>query len=156
MTDEEYMRLAIGTTREGLSRGQTPFGACIVRDDEIVACAHNHVWAHTDITAHAEVEAIRSACHKLGAIDLSGCTIYSTCEPCPMCFAAIHWARIERIVYGATIADAQGAGFHELTISNDTMRELGGSEVVVDGPVLREECAALFTEWANHPAKRVY
>jgi guanine deaminase len=156
MSDEAWMRLAMARVREGIAAGQAPFGACIVRDGAVVACAHNHVWAHTDITAHGEVETIREACRTLATIDLSGCTIYSTCEPCPMCFAAIHWARIGRLVYGATIADAQAAGFNELTISNAQMKTLGGSSLAIAGPLLRDECAALFAEWLASPRRRLY
>ena len=115
------MELAIAKTREGIRHGQTPFGACIVKKGRVIACSHNEVWKNTDITAHAEVAAIRVACRKLGTIDLSGCTIYSTCEPCPMCFSAIHWAGIGKIVYGAGIADAAECGFGELEISNAAM-----------------------------------
>src|SRR5574341_2624438 len=109
------MRLAIDMARKGAEQGQSPFGACIVRDDEVVACEHNAVLATMDSTAHAEVQAIRTACRALNTIDLSACTIYSTCEPCPMCFGACHWAKISRIVYGAGIDDALRLGFRQLT-----------------------------------------
>jgi len=155
--DEKFMRLAIEKTREGMSRGQTPFGACIVTSDgRVAACAHNVVWATTDITAHGEVNTIREACRALGQIDLSGCTIYSTTEPCPMCFSAIHWARIRRIVYGASIADAQAAGFNELVISNESMKNSGRSPVLVEPGCLREECVALFSEWKSSGRARTY
>jgi tRNA(Arg) A34 adenosine deaminase TadA len=109
-----------------------------------------------DITAHAEVTAIRRACAALGAIDLAGCTIYSTCEPCPMCFSACHWARIDRVVYGASIDDARRAGFNELSISNEQMKRLGGSPIVIVGGVLRAQCASLFDEWLTQPQPRRY
>ncbi|MHB9124868.1 MAG: nucleoside deaminase [Armatimonadota bacterium] len=141
------MRMAIEKAREGIAEGQTPFGAVIVKDGRVVACEHNAVWATTDITAHAEIRAIRDACRVLGSVDLSGCVIYSTCEPCPMCFAACHWARIERVVYGAVIADAERAGFHELSIPNAEMKRLGGSPVELSAGVLGDEAAALFDEW---------
>ena len=150
------MRLAIQKTREGISQGQTPFGACIVKEGKVLACEHNVVWATTDITAHGEIHTIREACRKAGAIDLSGCTIYSTTEPCPMCFSAIHWARITRIVYGASIADAQMAGFHELKISNDVMKREGDSPVVVEGGCLADECVLLFAEWKSSGKEKVY
>jgi tRNA(Arg) A34 adenosine deaminase TadA len=138
------MRLAIETTRTGLAKGQTPFGAVITRDNDLVIAAHNVVWETTDITAHAEVNALRLACRKLGIVDLKGCTIYSTTEPCPMCFSAIHWANIDRIVYGTSIADAAEAGFNELPISNYDMKRLGNSRVEVVGDFLREEAKELF------------
>ncbi|NLC55996.1 MAG: nucleoside deaminase [Armatimonadetes bacterium] len=150
------MRLAIAQAREGIQRGQTPFGACIVRDGVVVAGAHNAVWAHTDITAHAEIEAIRAACRALGTVDLSGCTIYSTCEPCPMCFSACHWANLDRIVYGATIADAARAGFRELAIPNEQMKSYGQSTIQLTSGVLHAECAALFEEWGARPDRRSY
>jgi tRNA(Arg) A34 adenosine deaminase TadA len=154
--DEKFMLMAIEKTREGIARGQTPFGACIVKDGDVVALAHNQVWLTTDITAHAEVAAIRQACRHLEAIDLSGCVIYSTCEPCPMCFSAIHWANIGRIVSGAEIRDAQAAGFNELTVSNEVMKEKGGSRVEIVTGVLRSECQELFRRWLDQAGARTY
>ena len=156
--DDRFMRLAIGQARAGIAAGQTPFGACIVRGGNVVALAHNRVWADTDITAHAEVAAIRLACRKTAAIDLSGCVIYSTTEPCPMCFSACHWARIDRIVYGAAIADARAAGFNELAVSDEDLKRLGGSpvEIVATGAALRAECVDLFRQWQSSPARRAY
>ena len=151
------MRLAIDKTREGICLGQTPFGACIVNaQGNVVACGHNVVWATTDITAHGEVNTIRLACRDSGKVNLSGCTIYSTTEPCPMCFAAIHWAKIGRIVFGASIADARAAGFNELGISNAVMKEVGQSPVVIEGGCLREACAALFEEWQRAGQAKIY
>lgn len=147
MTDDDWMRLAIEKAREGIAAGQTPFGCAIVRGDRLLACEHNVVWRQTDPTAHAEVTAIRRACAAAGTIDLAGSVLYSTCEPCPMCFAAAHWAKVARVVYGAEIADARGAGFSELTLSNKEIKALGRSPVVITPGVLREECAALFQEW---------
>lgn len=141
------MRLAVEKANEGIEKGQTPFGACIVKGGQVVVCAHNVVWETTDITAHAEIHAIRKACQILKTIDLNGCTIYSTCEPCPMCFSAIHWANIDRIVYGAAIADAQQAGFRELSISNQEMKDAGNSCVDIKTGILQDECVALFDVW---------
>lgn len=154
--DERFMREAVETARRGIEDGQTPFGACIVRDGEVVARGHNVVWATTDITAHAEVHAIRRACRTLETVDLSGCVIYTTCEPCPMCFAACHWARLDRIVYGARIEDAREAGFNELGISNREMKRRGGSPVEIEGDVLREACVELFRAWRERPDSRAY
>ena len=86
--DERFMRLAIARAHEGVASGQSPFGACVVKDGAVVSCEHNVVWRTTDITAHAEIHAIRVACARLQSIELPGCVIYSTCEPCPMCFSA--------------------------------------------------------------------
>lgn len=155
MTHSDFMRMAIEKTKTGITRGQSPFGCCIVKDGNVASCEHNIVWASTDSTAHAEITALRVACKNLGTIDLSGYTLYSTCEPCPMCFAACHWARIDKIIYGATIADAQKAGFHELTISCYEMKRMGQSEVIVEAGLLQAECAALFEEW-KQARGRVY
>ncbi|HSI36292.1 MAG TPA: nucleoside deaminase [Tepidisphaeraceae bacterium] len=155
--DAQFMRLAIDACRRGIEAGQSPFGAVIVSPaGDVVSVEHNVVWRTTDPTAHAEVAAIRAACGTLRTIDLTGHTIYSTTEPCPMCFAAIHWAKLARIVYGASIADAQSAGFSELTISNTQMRRIGGSPVEIAGGVLAAESAALFAEWLARVDRRVY
>jgi tRNA(Arg) A34 adenosine deaminase TadA len=154
--DQAYMRMAIEMARAGIDADQSPFGACIVRDRQVIACEHNLVWRTTDSTAHAEITAIRSACRTVQDVKLTGATIYSTTEPCPMCFAAIHWAGIARIVYGASIAGAARAGFGELTISNVDMKRLGGSDVEVIPAILAPEAAVLFNEWLKNPRHRVY
>ena len=142
------MRRAIAITREGIAAGQSPFGSAIVgRDGRVVAATHNTVWRDTDPTAHAEVNCLRLAAKTLGTIDLAGTTLYSTCEPCPMCLAAIHWAKVDRVVFGATIADAAGAGFAELRVGAADLARLGGSGLIVESGLLREECASLFAEW---------
>jgi tRNA(Arg) A34 adenosine deaminase TadA len=156
MTNENYMQLAINKAFDGMRNGQSPFGACIVKDGQVVAVEHNHVWADTDITAHAEICAIRSACRKLGTIDLSGCVIYSTTEPCPMCFSAIHWAKISTIYYGTSIADAQKEGFNELTVSNFDMKKYGESPVEIFDGVLREKAMELFDMWNSSDKKKTY
>ena len=150
------MRLAVQKALHGTKKGQTPFGACIVKNGKVICAVHNQVWKTTDISAHAEIVAIREACRKLRTIDLSGCVIYSTCEPCPMCFAAIHWARISKIVYGTRIQDACKIGFNELSIANETMRRLGKSPVKIEGDFLREENLSLFAAWFQRKTKKAY
>src|SRR5574341_300888 len=144
-TAEEFMKLAIDKARQGIKKEQTPFGACISRDGEVIVCVHNIVWESMEITNHAEIHAIREACKKLNTVDLSGCVIYSTCEPCPMCFSACHWARISQIVYGTRIDDAMKLGFNELTIPNEKMKRLGNSSIKIVGNILRDENLELFT-----------
>ena len=153
---ERFMQLALDKAKEGVDKGQSPFGACIVRNGDVISCEHNIVWQSTDITAHAEVHAIREANKKLNTIDLSGCVIYSTCEPCPMCFTAIHWARIDKIFYGARIEDAKSFGFNELAVSNEMMINHGRSKVEVQGDFMREKCLELFEYWASKKDKRTY
>jgi len=156
LDERKYMRAALHKALQGVRQGQTPFGACIVKGARIIACAHNRVWRANDITAHAEVIAIRQACKKLNTIDLSGCVLYSTCEPCPMCFSAAHWARIKKIVYGACIADAKKAGFHELCISNAAMKKAGKSKVCIEKDFLRDEARVLFQRWQKRNSIKAY
>ena len=132
-----------------------PFGACIVKDGKVIAVASNSVLKG-DPTAHAEVNAIREAACILGTHDLSGCQIYSTTEPCPMCFSAIHWAKIDAVVYGSSIADAQEAGFNELPISNYELKTLGRSPVEIHADFMKDECRALFSQWNARADKKVY
>lgn len=154
--DEKFMRLAISKARQGIENGQTPFGVCITKEGEVVSCVHNIVWESMDITAHAEIHAIREACKKLNTVDLSGCIVYSTCEPCPMCFSACHWAKISKIIYGVRIEDAKKIGFSELTISNWEMKQFGNSPIEIVGDLLREENLELFEFWFKREDKRVY
>jgi tRNA(Arg) A34 adenosine deaminase TadA len=150
------MDRAIREARKNLVRPDGgPFGACIVKDGRIVAAARNTVLA-SDATSHAEVNAIRKASKKLRTFDLTGCEIYSTTEPCPMCFGAIHWARIGAVYYGAGIHDAARAGFHELKISNARMKALGGSKIRLVPGFMRAECRELFDSWLVLPEKRRY
>ncbi len=143
----EFMKLAIKEARKNfkaLSGG--PFGACIVRKGRVIAASRNTVLKN-DATCHAEINAIRKASRKLGTYDLSDCVIYSTTEPCPMCFAAIHWARIKRIIYGTKTSDAKKAGFNELNISDARLASLGKSKIRLFGGVLVNECKDLLKEW---------
>jgi guanine deaminase len=156
MDDADYMRKAIDKAKKGVARGQSPFGACIVKDGRIVAVEHNRVFEKGDPTAHAEVVAIKAAAKKLKTIDLSGCTIYSTCEPCPMCFSACHWARITNIVYGTRIEDAKKIGFHEFPVHDTTMKDIGKCRIGIKGDFLRDESMELFNLWSKRKGKRKY
>ena len=153
----QLMQRAAAAAKEGIAAGQSPFGAVIAsQDGELVAAAHNVVRASCDATAHAEVMAIRGACAKLGTISLAGHVIATTCEPCPMCAAAIHWARLDAVIYGAGIADAEGAKFNELSVPIATLYAHGGSPVRIYPHVLRDECAALFELWKRGPNPTPY
>ena len=156
MDHERWMRIAMEQARESIAGGQSPFGSVIVRNGELVSANHNEVWQRCDPTAHGEVVNIQAAAKKLGTIDLCGCTLYSTCEPCPMCASAIHWAKIEAVYYGATIADAKGAGFTELTLPITEVYRIGGSPVKLFPGILADECKKLFSEWLAHSAHRPY
>ena len=150
------MRLAIAKAREGIRKGQTPFGACIVRNNKVIACNHNLVWKSNNITAHAEMVSINSACRALKTIDLSGCTIYSTCEPCPMCFSACHWARISRIVSGCTINDAKNFGFNEMMVFNLKLKKLIKSKIKITSKLALNENIELFKFWQKHTEAKAY
>ncbi len=154
---DQLMHEAIAVCRKGISAGQSPFG-CVIATAKggVVSVQHNTVRAQTDPTAHAEVNAIRKACDALGRIDLSGHVLFTTCEPCPMCAAAIHWARLDRVIYGATIEDAANAGFNELHLFASELYRTGQSKVIIEGPVQREACAKLFEEWQNGPNASPY
>jgi len=153
---KKFMLLAMQKAEGGIKNGQTPFGACIAKGSKVIACAHNGVWKNTDITAHAEIRAIRAACKKLKTIDLSGCVLYSTCEPCPMCFSACHWAGIPKVVYGCRISDAKGFGFNELEITADKMKKTGKSRIKLVGDCMRKENLELFKAWAKRRDSQAY
>ena len=156
MSPEELMRLAIAKAREGIAKGQSPIGCAIARDGKLLAVSHNVVLLTTDITAHGEITAIREACRAIGSIELTGAMVATTLECCPMCAAALHWARVDTIYQGATIADAQQAGFNELPIPAAELLRMGGSPVKVVPGILVEECRQLFGEWRAHPSSRAY
>lgn len=150
------MSAAIEQARAGIARGQSPFGAVVVRGDRVVSAGHNEVWLTGDPTAHAEVVAIRRAAAALGSIDLSGCEMHTTCEPCPMCAAAIHWAGLDAVHFGAAIADAAGAGFRELRLPAAEVLSRPGGRTRLHAGVMRRECADLFREWLGRPDRRAY
>lgn len=141
------MERAIAQARKSISSGQSPFGAVIVRAGQLVGEGHNEVWKRTDPSAHAEVVCIQNTARALKTIDLAGCVMYTTTEPCPMCAAAIHWANLDAVYFGARIADAAGAGFNELRVSIERMYGDGGSRVIASGGMMARECAGLFEEW---------
>jgi tRNA(Arg) A34 adenosine deaminase TadA len=153
---KKYMQLAICEAKKNLSTPLGgPFGAVIVKGDKVVAVARNTVLKN-DASCHAEVNAIRIASKKLKTYDLSGCRIYSTTEPCPMCFSAIHWARIGSIIYGNNIADAKKIGFNELSISNVSMKKIGKAKIKIICGILRNDCNRLFKDWFALPSKQLY
>ncbi|MEW6723277.1 MAG: nucleoside deaminase [Candidatus Micrarchaeota archaeon] len=151
--DAEFMMKAIEVAAMGVKKGNSPFGSCIAMDGEVVAAAHNTVLARKDATDHAEMNAIRLACRRLSSHKLDGCVIYSTTEPCPMCFSAIHWAGIKAIVFGTGIADVKRLGFSELTISDVEMKRRGHSKVAITKGYMREECLALLKMWKGGKAR---
>ena len=156
MTPEALMQLAIDAAQAGIAGGQSPFGCAIAVGDCVLACERNAVLETVDITAHAEVNAIRTACRNRGDIFLSGAIVATTCEPCPMCMAALHWARVDTVYYGASIADATGGGFNELTLSAADVVRLGKSPVRLVSGILAEDCRRLFDLWKQTPGTKAY
>ncbi len=155
MNDKAYMQLAIQKAREGIAANQDPFGALVVRDESVVAAAYNTVQRDCDPSAHAEINAIRQAATALRSIDLSGCMMFSTCEPCPMCLGAIHASKIDRVVYGATNADAAAAGFPQLDVNAIALAKMGRSLLRVETGPFRKECCALFIEWRDKLSRAI-
>lgn len=155
MTHEELLRHAVRLAVRNVAQGGGPFGAVVAREGEIVAEGVNRVTATHDPTAHAEVRAIREAARKLGTFNLSGCTIYSSCEPCPMCLGAVYWARLDRLYYAAGKDDAARAGFDDAFI----YRELALAPVSRSLPTEAlplPEAQAAFEAWAARADKTVY
>lgn len=149
MNHEDFMLRAIALSRKEMRADQGgPFAAIVVKDGEIVGEGWNQVTSRCDPTAHAEIVAIRSACDALQTHSLAGATIYATCEPCPMCLAAIYWAHISRIYYANTTADAEAIGFDDGAF----YRELASPADERSVPrvrLLAEEARAVFDEWAQ-------
>jgi tRNA(Arg) A34 adenosine deaminase TadA len=152
----EFLRLAIELATINVTSGAGgPFGAVVVKDGKVIATGVNQVTAANDPTAHAEVMAIRNACAALETFQLNGCTIYSSCEPCPMCLTAILWARCEALFYGSTAGDAAEAGFDDSYFYEQV--RLGQEErKLATQCLLREEARASFDAWKTLAAKVEY
>lgn len=156
MSGEGFMRRAIALSREHMEEGSGgPFGAVIVKDGVIIAEGWNRVTSTDDPTAHAEIVAIRAACAALGSFSLQHCEIYTSCEPCPMCLAAIYWARLERIYYANDRADAARIGFDDDVL----YREIAAPAAARRLPMVRllaEEARLAFDAWEKKPDKTLY
>ncbi|RXA21887.1 nucleoside deaminase [Methanosarcina sp. MSH10X1] len=157
MSDSDFlfMRRAIELSLDNVKKGGGPFGAVVVRKGEILAESCNLVTALNDPTAHAEINVIRDAARKLETFDLSGCTIYSTCEPCPMCLGAIYWARIDKVVFANTTSDAQNIGFADSLIYKEISRPLQERNIEFR-QLLREEALKAFKAWEESENKVEY
>ncbi len=153
--NEKFMRLAIKKSLESVDNGGGPFGAVVVKDGEVVAVASNSVTIDNDPTAHAEVNAIRMACKKLGTFDLSGCEIYASCEPCPMCLASIYWARIGKLYYANTKVDADKIGFSDSFIYEEFAKPESERSIKVV-KMLRNEAIKAFENWEKKEDKIDY
>lgn len=145
---ERFMRRAIELSRRGMEAGDGgPFGAVVVRGDEIVGEGWNRVVAGKDPTAHAEMEAIRTACRRLDRFSLAGCELFASAQPCPMCFGAVYWARLDRIYYANSVDDAAAIGFDDRFIY-EQLRLPFARRKVPEARLLAEEARKVFTDYA--------
>lgn len=153
--DIKFMRKAIALSEKSVQNGGGPFGAVIVKDNKIVAQGSNCVTLNNDPTAHAEVSTIRKACKKLNTFDLSGCIIYTSCEPCPMCLSAIYWARIEKIYFGCTKTDAKNIGFDDSFIYDEIALK-PEKRSIPSKNILQDEAISAFRMWTEKEDKTEY
>ena len=153
---EKLMKEAVSIAKLSANSGTGgPFGALIVKDGEIIASASNSVTPDNDPTAHAEVNAIRSACRKLSTFDLSGCTLYTSCEPCPMCLSAAYWAKVDKIYYAADREDAASAGFSDAFIYDEFLKPISQRAIPIE-QILEKEGTEPFEEWMKNDNKVPY
>lgn len=160
MTETElhhkFMRIAIRLSEQNVSKALGgPFGAVIVKDGKVIAKSANTVTLKNDPTAHAEVSAIRLACRKLKTFDLSGCVIYTSCEPCPMCLSAIYWAQIDSIFYANTKKDAAKIGFNDSFIYDEIALSKEKRKIATR-QILKEEAKSAFKLWEHSTMKTNY
>lgn len=154
--DKQFMTRAVELARIGVeANAGGPFGCVVVKDGKIVGEGNNRVTSTNDPTAHAEVVAIRAACRALDAFQLDGCTIYTSCEPCPMCLGAIYWARPARVFYACTRADAADIGFDDDFIYRELEKSNSEREMVLT-ELMRDEALELFKTWAAKSDKVEY
>ena len=150
------MQEAVKETYQGVKKGHGgPFGAVIVRKGKIIAKGHNEVLKTNDPTAHAEIVSLRKAAKLLKRFDLSDCEIYSTCEPCPMCFGAIHWAKIEKLYFGCLRQDAAKIGFDDMFIY-DVIKGIARKKQVAIKQMERSKCLEIFKIWEKMANKKMY
>ena len=148
-----YMQIAIEEAREGIRQGHGgPFGAVIVKDGEVIAKGHNHVVAYNDPTCHGEIDAIRKACKKLNTFDLSGCELYTSGYPCPMCMCAILWANIDKVYYGCNTTDTEIIGFRDKEFEETIPQR---KEEILE-ELDRDECLKLYEEYRATQNKTMY
>ena len=149
----KYMKMAIKEAQKGINAGHGgPFGSVIVKDGKVISKGHNQVIKNQDPTCHGEIMAIHKACRKLGTFDLSGCEIYTTGEPCPMCLGAILWSNISKVYYGCNIIDTEQIGFRDSKFYAMTKEEKDEFIKELD----REECLKLYSEYNSIQNRKSY
>ncbi|MGG5811970.1 nucleoside deaminase [Falsiroseomonas sp. CW058] len=154
--DQDFMRQAIALSRRGMAGGAGgPFGAVVVLDGQVVAEGWNQVTSANDPTAHAEIVAIRRACAALGRFELKGATVYTSCEPCPMCLAALYWARVDAVVYANDRAQAAEIGFDDEWLYREVPKPIEARSLPMRR-LLGAEALEVFRDWAAKPDKVPY
>ncbi len=155
--NESFMKQAIELAKEHSAKLEGgPFGAVIVKDGKIIGEGWNTVLGSNDPTAHAEVNAIRNACKNIGSYDLTGCEIYSTTEPCPMCLASIYWARLDSLYFGNGKDDAARIGFDDAFIYEEFEKDVAERRLKTTSGVLSDDVNNLFSEWEALDSKTIY
>jgi len=152
---EEFIKKAIEIALENIDKGGGPFGALIVKNNEIISSSGNRVTLNNDPTAHAEIIAIREASAKLKTWDLSDCVLYTSCEPCPMCLGAVYWAHISRVFYACSQSDAGDAGFDDSFIYKELNLKVSQRKLPMT-EINRSEGLSVFKKWNNFPGKTKY
>lgn len=154
--DEYFMRQALELAHHAVTQGEGgPFGALVVLEDEVIGRGWNRVITTNDPTAHAEINALREACQNQQSFHLPGATLYTSCEPCPMCLSAAYWARVDAIVYAANVDDAAAIGFSDRLIRDQFHHCIEDGRIPVR-QCLREESLALFRRWQEDPERILY
>ncbi len=153
--EKDFMREAIALARGNIRKGGGPFAAIIVKDGKEIARTGNTVTLSNDPTAHAEVNAIREACRRLGTFNLEGCEIYSSCEPCPMCLSAIYWAGISRIYISASRSDAADAGFDDQFLYDEIVKPFRDRRIPVK-VLVPDEGKEPFADWKEYDQRVEY
>ena len=151
----KFMKRAIELSKESINSGGGPFGSVIVKNDKIISEGINRVTVNNDPTAHGEIVAIRNACKELNTFNLSNCSLYSSCEPCPMCMSAIYWSRIEKVYYANTRDDAKKIEFDDSFIYSEISKENKDRSILME-QILRDEALEAFEIWKNKTDKTKY
>ena len=155
MDNQEFMEQALAQAKLALNKNEVPIGAIAVLNNQIISMGHNSMISNLDPTAHAEVSVIRLAAKKLGTFDLSGCEIYTSCEPCPMCFGAVYWARLEKLYFANNKSDAKKIGFDDSFIY-DEINLSHNQRKIPNIQLLRDEALKAFKDWEEKEDKIEY
>ena len=155
ISDEKWMKIAIDEAHLAMDENEIPVGAILVKDNKLIAKAHNRELSNNDPTAHAEIVAIRNACTKLNTFDLSGCELFSSCEPCPMCLSAIYWSHIDIVYYGNSRENAAEIEFDDKFIYDEIKKDISARKIPLKR-ILKDEAIKAFNLWTQTENKTKY